>query len=192
MKSIVMTRDNFTCQCCGSTDKTLQVHHKKYTGAPWEAKLDDLVTLCYECHNTIHFIGRMIQQSKGSVDITVAYYPTHRAFVVKSSTNTNDTDGWYELNYESIERSICEHGLKLVYQFETFHHKEWLVSPVITMFIGKDISEESVRDDYLAVGDIPPENVMFYEGSYGDRVFEPALYHELRRRSSDIFTVIEV
>ena len=49
-----MTRDNFTCQFCGATDKTLHVHHLKYNGAPWEADNQDLITLCEDCHKLLH------------------------------------------------------------------------------------------------------------------------------------------
>ena len=54
LKALAMIRDNFTCQKCGATYKTLHVHHKKYTGRPWEAPLEDLVTLCCDCHNEKH------------------------------------------------------------------------------------------------------------------------------------------
>jgi hypothetical protein len=49
----VFSRDNFTCVECGAKDKTLHVHHRKYSGEPWEAPLEDLQTLCYECHELI-------------------------------------------------------------------------------------------------------------------------------------------
>lgn len=46
----VFQRDGFTCQCCNDDKKTLHVHHKKYSGEPWEANLGDLTTLCEDCH----------------------------------------------------------------------------------------------------------------------------------------------
>lgn len=49
----VMSRDNFTCVSCRSTDKTLHVHHQLYINDgrdPWEYHNLLLVTLCYECH----------------------------------------------------------------------------------------------------------------------------------------------
>lgn len=48
----VMQRDNFTCRSCKSTTTTLNVHHISYTkGAePWEYELEDLLTLCEDCH----------------------------------------------------------------------------------------------------------------------------------------------
>lgn len=46
----IMQRDNFTCLACGDTEKTQNVHHKKYHGSPWEAPSESLETLCEPCH----------------------------------------------------------------------------------------------------------------------------------------------
>lgn len=46
----VMNQDNFTCQWCGDKETTLNVHHFKYTGKPWEAPDGDLITICEDCH----------------------------------------------------------------------------------------------------------------------------------------------
>lgn len=48
----IMQRDNFTCQCCGETEKTLNVHHKTYKRGrdPWDYTEKCLVTLCEFCH----------------------------------------------------------------------------------------------------------------------------------------------
>lgn len=48
----ILTRDNWTCQVCKSTDNTLHVHHKMYLNVenPWEYDNDLLVCLCEECH----------------------------------------------------------------------------------------------------------------------------------------------
>lgn len=48
----IMQRDNFTCQHCGSTDKSLQVHHLIYHKdyKPWEYQSNELITLCSKCH----------------------------------------------------------------------------------------------------------------------------------------------
>lgn len=48
----VFNRDNFACTKCKSKDNTLNVHHKKYAknGDPWGVELEDLVSLCENCH----------------------------------------------------------------------------------------------------------------------------------------------
>lgn len=50
----IMQRDNFTCQLCFSTTKTLHVHHLAYVGSyPWETPDSDLITLCEDCHKKL-------------------------------------------------------------------------------------------------------------------------------------------
>ncbi|RKX33291.1 MAG: hypothetical protein DRP64_21040 [Verrucomicrobia bacterium] len=49
----IMSRDGFACLCCGSEDRTLHVHHKRYArngGKPWSVPSEWLETLCEECH----------------------------------------------------------------------------------------------------------------------------------------------
>lgn len=46
----VLQKADFRCEFCGASDKTIHVHHLKYTGEPWDAPLDDLEALCDEHH----------------------------------------------------------------------------------------------------------------------------------------------
>jgi len=46
----ILERDEWACKRCGNNEKTLHVHHKKYHKEPWNAKNEDLRTLCEECH----------------------------------------------------------------------------------------------------------------------------------------------
>lgn len=52
----IMQRDNFSCKGCGSSYKTLNVHHRIYRKGlnPWEYKDSDLITLCEGCHAKQH------------------------------------------------------------------------------------------------------------------------------------------
>ena len=52
----IMSRDNFTCQLCGSDKNTLHVHHKSYNGDPWESENNDLITLCEDCHAIVEIL----------------------------------------------------------------------------------------------------------------------------------------
>jgi 5-methylcytosine-specific restriction endonuclease McrA len=51
----VLKRDYFYCKKCGS-NKNLEVHHKEYKGDiyPFDYKIDDLITLCNNCHKKQH------------------------------------------------------------------------------------------------------------------------------------------
>ena len=65
----IFQRDNFTCQKCGSTDKTLVVHHFKYTGEPWDVENENLITVCEICHNVIEGIKDCVDTKSESLKI---------------------------------------------------------------------------------------------------------------------------
>lgn len=52
MRLEIMQRDEFACQICFATERTLNVHHNYYESGkePWEYPTEALVTLCEECH----------------------------------------------------------------------------------------------------------------------------------------------
>ena len=52
-RNAVLQRDKYKCKKCGSK-KNLQVHHLTYEHFKHEP-LEDLVTLCRNCHSKIHF-----------------------------------------------------------------------------------------------------------------------------------------
>ena len=52
LRRIVLMRDNNTCKQCGCT-KSLNVHHITYKRLGDES-IDDLVTVCRNCHQAIH------------------------------------------------------------------------------------------------------------------------------------------
>ena len=62
----IMERDNFECRACHETNRTLNVHHLYYDYKlkPWEYNNEDLITLCEDCHNTLHFL----EKSKLGID----------------------------------------------------------------------------------------------------------------------------
>lgn len=49
----ILQRDQFTCCYCHDKETELQIHHLKYNGEPWQAKSEDLITLCKHCHSLI-------------------------------------------------------------------------------------------------------------------------------------------
>lgn len=48
----IFERDDWKCTSCGATERTLQVHHRRYVpgGEPWDVPDADLTTLCDRCH----------------------------------------------------------------------------------------------------------------------------------------------
>lgn len=63
----VMERDGFECTNCGDTKTTLNVHHLRYTGKPWEAHLADLTTLCEVCHKRTTDLVRRAKDVVGAL-----------------------------------------------------------------------------------------------------------------------------
>jgi len=52
---LVFKRDKWACRTCGATDKTLCVHHSKYTKKyPYNEPMKNLITLCEDCHKKLH------------------------------------------------------------------------------------------------------------------------------------------
>lgn len=60
----VFARDNYTCQCCGkSKDKILQTHHIVYRSNGGTNRVDNLITVCTDCHTSEnHKKGRIFYQ----------------------------------------------------------------------------------------------------------------------------------
>lgn len=58
----ILGRDGFSCRSCGSTTKTLHVHHLFYKkGAePWDYNSGDLVTACDECHAQLEVFRSLV------------------------------------------------------------------------------------------------------------------------------------
>lgn len=52
-RNLILARDSNTCQMCKYPDDQLEVHHIHYTGEPWDAKNEDLITVCAYCHEAI-------------------------------------------------------------------------------------------------------------------------------------------
>lgn len=54
VKSAVLTRDDYTCQICGEKDTRLEVHHIQFRSKGGSDRMENLVTLCYDCHSKVH------------------------------------------------------------------------------------------------------------------------------------------
>lgn len=46
----ILERDGWKCWVCSDETTTLHVHHLRYSGEPWEAPDEMLLTLCESCH----------------------------------------------------------------------------------------------------------------------------------------------
>lgn len=53
LRDRTLLRDGYRCKHCGSA-MHLEVHHIKYPEVWGEERLDDLITLCHDCHESLH------------------------------------------------------------------------------------------------------------------------------------------
>ena len=51
---IILRRDNHTCQHCGKSEERLYVHHIMPREHGGTDDLDNLTTLCHDCHQKVH------------------------------------------------------------------------------------------------------------------------------------------
>jgi hypothetical protein len=71
----VLSRDGWACMACADKTSTLQVHHKFYSGNPWDAPMDGLETLCEKCHEwrTLFNKSMMAMSTKNAVIADAQY-----------------------------------------------------------------------------------------------------------------------
>lgn len=50
-KYYIFARDNYTCQCCGKRDVRFQIHHIVFRNLGGTDSVDNLITLCENCHS---------------------------------------------------------------------------------------------------------------------------------------------
>lgn len=76
----ILNRDEWSCQKCYDTEKTLHVHHRRYSNEykdPWDYPENLLVTLCEDCHqqetdqmkDTLKYLCEVFQERFFSEDI---------------------------------------------------------------------------------------------------------------------------
>lgn len=51
-KYYIFARDNYTCQCCKKSNKKLRTHHILYKSKGGSDRIDNLITVCDECHSS--------------------------------------------------------------------------------------------------------------------------------------------
>lgn len=54
VKAAVLSRDNYTCQICKAQQVKLQVHHIRFRSHGGSNSMENLTTLCKDCHEKIH------------------------------------------------------------------------------------------------------------------------------------------
>jgi hypothetical protein len=67
----ILQRSDFSCEVCGATDQTLNVHHRIYRkgAAPWEYADNELQALCEECHEAHHGLEKVLKTALAQLNI---------------------------------------------------------------------------------------------------------------------------
>lgn len=68
LRQKVLERDRFQCQTCCSTDD-LEVHHRTYDRL-FHEDLEDLITLCHECHEAITCVIRKRRYEAKAIELS--------------------------------------------------------------------------------------------------------------------------
>ena len=79
----ILERDDFTCQDCGRTDKTLHVHHFYYerNKMPWEYPCEHLITLCAPCHELVEESMLIVQKEIAGAGVKILHGLTNYDFI---------------------------------------------------------------------------------------------------------------
>jgi predicted CopG family antitoxin len=64
LRQQVLERDKHICQNCNKSFSYLQIHHKIPHNEGGSDSIDNLVSLCYECHFKIHHTNAAISGTK--------------------------------------------------------------------------------------------------------------------------------
>ena len=67
-----LVRDKYTCQCCGKKNCRLEVHHIVFRRNGGSDNIENLITLCEDCHKAIH-LGEVDLKLKGKRKSTLRY-----------------------------------------------------------------------------------------------------------------------
>jgi hypothetical protein len=140
----VLQAAGFECSKCGTKEKTLHVHHKRYIKGrlAWEYESDELACLCEDCHETEHdareLLDRLIAEVGASgLDMILglsAGYMT--ACMDLSRPLAEEIAIGRELEYEiGIVASTLDHGEDFKWRRILIEHvKKYPANPVTAFY----------------------------------------------------------
>jgi len=107
----IMQRDGFQCQCCFDRESTLVVHHKKYitNKEPWDYDNEYLITICEDCHDSIHVYlekNSFVKQSCQWFGITVTDWKILNMRIFQMIEEQEDT--WIKTTIQLMTANIIK------------------------------------------------------------------------------------
>ena len=91
-----LVRDRYTCQCCGKKNCRLEVHHIVFRRNGGSDRLENLITLCEDCHKAVH-LGEVELKLKGKRKSTFRYATQMsiiRSMLLKKYSDAIETFGF--------------------------------------------------------------------------------------------------
>lgn len=91
-----LVRDKYTCQCCGKKNCRVEVHHIVFRRNGGSDNLENLITLCEDCHKATH-LGNIGLKLKGKRKSTLRYatqMSTIRNMLLKRYPDAIETFGY--------------------------------------------------------------------------------------------------
>lgn len=103
-----LVRDKYTCQCCGKKNCRLEVHHIVFRRNGGSDALENLITLCEDCHKAIH-LGTKELKLKGKHRSNLRYatqMSVIRSLLLKKYPDAVETFGFVtKANRENLKIS---------------------------------------------------------------------------------------
>lgn len=91
-----LVRDDYTCQFCGKKNCRLEVHHIVFRRNGGSDNLENLITLCEDCHKAVH-LGKIELKQKGRRRSTLRYATQMsiiRSMLLKRYSDAIETYGY--------------------------------------------------------------------------------------------------
>ena len=96
-----MQRDDFKCKYCQDEKATLHIHHLSYSGNPWDADSDQLITLCEYCHKFVE------EYKKKKITFTKIVFTKNNAGLAFTDDSVTffkkDFDTHVHMNYDVLK-----------------------------------------------------------------------------------------
>lgn len=150
----VMHRDDFTCVACGRKDKTLNVNHLKYSGAPWDVDVAFLETLCEDCHRARTMLDKQSNNETRSIPTIsmLAKYGSYAACQVLDGEWVTSSTTCAPVQYQAPDSSQARRRQK----FRKLTGVQTLyVEAVLLAYVLRDRTGQAARLMLAEVGDLP-------------------------------------
>jgi len=178
-RQYVLYRDGFKCQHCGSKDH-LEVHHIRYKSHKGTNDVDNLITLCYECHQKLHSGKIKIDGSKVKSFRAAAGVSSMKnsliAFLNDIYTNVNVTYGYITKSKRhkyNMSKTHCHDAFAIAgnlkakpleYHYKCVQRKRHERSMHVHNYTKGGIRRSNIAPKYLKGSQFKKDDFVLYNG----------------------------